>query len=500
MPDLESLFAWIIPMLQQGQQVPSLGQIGNQTPITPPFVGTFPTVGGNAGGQIPGLPQQQNPYAMLETILNNLSNQPLAQAPQPGKVQSILDALQGGIAVALSKDPSSVLTQQLQGRQQQRALREQQLQQRQNMIDSARLQIGVQQATDIAKEQADIRRAQREELREEKIFQRNREAALVDLKKTGIVNQELADMEAKRALDFYRNNKFELLSQAEDKAYINSLPEKDQAALILATRWKTLDPATDSVLLNELARKVVRGRAQLGILEKQLYNRLEGLVADEASAEKEELKKRKVSEREQIEAVTEATKTGQRYAGQQDRFANAFAQQQGAQASRVTSSNFYKNKNDPTIVIDEDQFAKLKGTVQVFDYLPMSEEENVQERNRRFIENAERNKRAVERQKTQPTATNVTGGETIDLANDAAGSRIAELFAKQGLEATRKVILESNAPQQEKLRLMQLLERLSGKKIGVTGTVGAPTSVPSTADERLKKAQEAGKKFQNFKN
>src|SRR4030095_294431 len=138
---------FLLQLIQQQQETPTLGQIANQ-PFTPPF----------AGGSIPGIGVPQgNPYELLQTIISQIQNQPLQQAPEPGKVQSILNALQGGIAVALSKDPSSVLTQQLQGREQQRMLKTQQLQQRQNLINQATLQAGFQQASDLSREQAQVR-------------------------------------------------------------------------------------------------------------------------------------------------------------------------------------------------------------------------------------------------------------------------------------------------------------------------------------------------------
>lgn len=480
MPDFQSLFQFLLPLIaQQRQGVPSLEAIYNQQPITPPF----------AGGQIPGLPPQGNPYEILNTVLQNIQNQPLQQAPQPGKVQSILNALAGGLAVAQAKNPGEVLSQQIQGREQQRLLLSQQMQQRQNMLDQARLQVGVNQASDLAREQADYRKFQRESLRADTVYERNRKDALTDLKKTGIVNQELADLEGARALKFYKDNKPTILSRAEDEAYVRSLPERDQKALMLATEWKSLDPSSDSVLLNELAKKVLRGNEQLKPIERQLYNRLEDLRTKEISDVREEKKKREVSEREQIEAVTQATKTGQRYAGQQDRYANAFDAQQGAQASRVTSANFYKHKTQPGVVIDEDQFAKLKGTTEVFDYIPLSEEENVQERNKRYLDNVERNKRLRQRELTQGNKANPSGGAVIDLANDVAGSRIAELFAKQGLEATRKIILDSSAPQEEKLRLLKILEQLSGQKQNLTNPTVTPTpkSTPAPAIQNPEK-------------
>lgn len=459
MPDfgLESLFA-LLPQLQ-GSQIPSLSQIINQ-PVTPGF-------NPQAGGIFPQQQQQQpNPYEALLSILNNLQNQPIAQAPQPSRFQSILNAIGGGAAVLGAKDPSAVLQQQLGQRNQERLIKEQQIQERQRMIDQARLQIGIQQATDLAREQADVRRSQREDLREETKFQRNRVAAIEDLKKSGIVNMELAEMEQIRSMDFWNKNKDILLSQAEDKAYIQSLPERDKQSLGLATEWKFLDPSSDSVMLNNLAKKVIRGRAQLSSIERQLYNRLEDLRAKEDAENKEEAKLLKKAQRENIEAVTEATKTGQRYAGQQDRYANAFAQQQGAEASRVTSDIFMRNSKG--IIMDSDKVKTLP-TLEQLDFQVLPEDEQIKQRAKVFSENAARNRRiqVVENPTAAPifdaTKQQTAPQPTVTSEDDYL---LLDNLKKQGMtkEQLRQTILTSNWSEEDKKRGLQYIE--TGRKEG----------------------------------
>src|SRR5215475_8286019 len=156
---------------------PSLGQIGNQNAaLTPPF---FPQ------DTVP----QGNPYDVLLQVLNNLQNQPLQQAPQPSKFQSILNAIAGGVSVAASKNPGEALAQQLQSREQQRQLQTQQLQQRQNLLDQVRLQVGINQANQLSQEQARAREQQRAYV----IKQKEDESKIPDLKAELGVREEFAN-------------------------------------------------------------------------------------------------------------------------------------------------------------------------------------------------------------------------------------------------------------------------------------------------------------------
>lgn len=425
MPDFANLFSFLAPLLQQIQQggsVPGLGQIANQ-PYTPPF----------AGGQIPGMPPQQNPYAMLEQILNNLSNQPLAQAPQPGKVQSILEAIGGGLAVAQAKNPGEVLSQQFQGRRQERALREQQLQQRQNMIDNARLQIGVQQATDIAREQAQVRSEQRADLREQAREKRQYDLDIKKLKETGQITADLARSNVLADAEFYRTNRDVLNLKNEDRIYFESLNENERAALIRASRWKTLMPEIEQEYLNDIARVVTgASRRQLSTSERSLYNTVSKKVAEEDRAVFEEEMAGKKQKRLTDAAVEEATRSGMRYQGGQnlDRFGNEFSRVLGQEAARAKSGVFMEKNG---VVLDMEDVKRLPNIAdRLTGWTVLPPERQTQEREKAFMQRVEAEKERKASAQQQGVSTATTDATSVGTGQ----SRTDEII--QGLEEALK--------------------------------------------------------------
>lgn len=220
-------------------------------PVTPPFV------------------QQQDPYAGLLQVLSNLSN-PVSQ-PQQSKFQQIMNMIANAAAVGISNDPGAALAQQFAQQRQERLMQQQQMQERQNMLDQLKIDIALKKGDQLAQQQYDTQKEERQ--RKYKLEDRE-----LDLKeKIDAENRRLEDEKAKELwkLDHLRDD-LEIREQvklkyAEDwlgleekTTKIKNYDKKLGDAIELSSAYQLADPDTDPTKFDKIAKK------RLGIIQEPL--------------------------------------------------------------------------------------------------------------------------------------------------------------------------------------------------------------------------------------
>lgn len=265
-PDMTSLLnAFMLPPQQQ-----------EQPPIRVPAVS--PAIMDSAMFN----PPQGDPYVALTAMLNNLSNQPLAQAPKMSTLDIVMDSIARAAAVGASQSPGETLTGFIKEKGQRRQENVEAERQRQNLINTAKIQAGFQQATDLAKEQARAREQGRgftyemkagevgeaREIRKEaRAYKRT-----IDLKEADL---RFAERERENALFFENKNEAMINILRKNKILLDMLPQQNQEKIKMLSMWQSIDPDTDPDKFKTIAEKMTgMSRIPLTPSEKQLMNRV----------------------------------------------------------------------------------------------------------------------------------------------------------------------------------------------------------------------------------
>jgi|SRR5215470_1011183 len=455
----------LVPFFQL--PTPSLGDIANQSALTPPF----------AGGSIPGIGAPQgNPYDSLFQLLQQLQNSPLYQPKPESKIQQILQAIAGGVSVAASKNPGETLAQQLQARQAQKNLVTQQIQQRQNLLDQFRIQGAFQQASDISKQQGRIQELNQEDLlsqkKETRAYQRQQETeqrslGLID--KQNRLSEESAARNRQALLDFEYNNRDFRNTLEADKAMYSRMPELDAKAEQQAILWKGLDPTTDIGIIRQVAKKWVGAdKTQYSDIEKQLTNRFAQL---QATAEKEMFDAKLAQEKAlgtRTAAEAEATAKGERYPGSFNPFEKARQAGLGALSAKTVSERFFRNTQNPSEVIDKETWDKMD-FLQKQNYRALNDTENQQYKLQRYNEILDQQKQQKQQQdQNNPNVTNATGMQPISDVQD----KIFQLYnsKKYSNPELQKIISTSSYTDAEKKEGLDFLQTLTGQPMGSVPT------------------------------
>lgn len=487
-PDIFPSLLQILPYLQQQQQqTPSLLDIANQgtgtdlsgvDPLTLLRLG-IPSVGGagNIGQSV--TPEQNDPYSILEQMLNNLQNQPLAQR-QPSKLDSIINAIASGVSVLGSRDPSATLSQQLTQRSQQRQIENQALQNRQQFFDQFRLQLAGAKANRLASEQEQIRQENRQDIREqqkeERAFEYGGKALTRELK----TRQDFEEKGKQIALDFQLKNRDFLSRIRRDEAIDRNYPEQQQRSRDLELIFAGLAPETDYSTIQRIARKFSGlDITEATPAESQLLNKFSKLYGETVGQQKKLGIEKTKAEIENIKAVTQATISGQRYQQRLPTTGNdpitaykiGAARQAADDISKLESTQFYVSKKDPSIIIPNDQFTRLS-LPQQFDYIPLSAEQNEQLKTKK---KDELNKKLQEILNSPKGSTSPIGSPIA--TPDGARLKIIENIPQQILDGFAQMV-QSGKYTDEQLQNTLKANNLTPEQIDAL--IGTPKTIDTT--------------------
>jgi hypothetical protein len=415
------------------------------------------------GGASPiGQPPQGDPYAALQGIINNLNNQPIVQTPPLGALQTILDSLAQGAAVLASPDPGAVLSGQIKQRKDERLMREQALQRRQDLVNQAKLQLGFQQATDLSREQADYRKEQRANVQE---FAK--EARQVNLfKKQKDIEAESAKSMAQWNEEFEAKNEPARLRRLQNKAVIDLLPDKFKQAAIWEADVRALMPNADPNIIQSIIDK------KSGINPEPINSKEQEFIVKVNEAHFREAKERYELTKEKTKAdITESKQRGQAalisanaqmISAKNTAANNTMANWATKQKLDIMETQFYKTPSGSVVSIDEVNKLPVQ---EKYTSIALSPEENVKEQQRRI----QQINQAVGQSQQQTNAVN-------QQLQQASGQRFSDAEVMQALEYARQ---NGKTPEQTKLILKasgatdEQINRLMGTK----PIANAPSSV-----------------------
>jgi len=467
----------LVPFFQL--PTPSLGQIGNQNAaLTPPF---FPQ------DTVP----QGNPYDVLLQVLNNLQNQPLQQAPQPSKFQSILNAIAGGVSVAASKNPGEALAQQLQSREQQRQLQTQQLQQRQNLLDQVRLQVGINQANQLSQEQARAREQQRAYV----IKQKEDESKIPDLKAELGVREEFAN-KAREDVQKFNEKYHDKIRQWQQEGIVDTnIPKQQENFQLTRNLIAGLDDKNTPYDIREEVARRLTGLDQTQPSEKikpylDDFEKKIAVFNQKATNAKISLEE---AQAEEHRAVAKATASGQRYLANQqfnpDNILNkGLITNLSDELSKNLNKRFYRDNSNPNVIIDDNQLRSL-GIMGMNKYTPLTDQENDAYIMQRMRDS--KNKIDQLMQKGQGSGDinqiNPSGANTFDITNDKVGQYLVASINKDPSDTNRQalakqVLTMTTVPQDKKALYLQILQ--------IPQPTGANTTTPTQPQTREDKQLE----------
>jgi hypothetical protein len=383
-----------------------------------------------------GQPPQGDPYAALQGIINNLNNQPIVQTPPPGALQTILDSLAQGAAVLASPDPGAVLSGQIKQRKEERLMREQALQRRQDLVNQAKLQLGFQQATDLSKEQASFREEQRRNATE--IAKEGRQIKLFKQQKD--IENESAKSLAQWNEEFEAKNEPARLRRIQNKAIIDLLPDKFKQAAIWEADVRALMPNADPNIIQSIIDK------KSGINPEPINTKEQEFIVKVNEAHFKEAKEIYELNKEKTKAdITESKQRGQAaliganaalISAKNTAANNTMANWATKQKLDIMETQFYKTPSGSVVSIDE--VNKLPLT-EKFQAIALNTQENTAEQQRRI----QQINQAVGQSQKQTNDIN----KQLQLAS---GQQFSDAEVMQALEYARQ---NGKTPEQTKLIL-----------------------------------------------
>jgi len=406
------------------------------------------------GGASPiGQPSQGDPYAALQSIIEGLNNQPVVQTPPPGALQTILDSLAQGAAVLASPDPGAVLSGQIKQRKEERLMREQALQRRQDLVNQAKLQLGFQQATDLSREQADFRKEQRANVQE---FAK--EARQVNLfKKQKDIEAESAKSMAQWNEEFEAKNEPARLRRLQNKAVIDLLPDKFKQAAIWEADVRALMPDADpNIIQSIIDKKSGINPEPINTKEQEFIIKVNEAHFKEASEVRELNKKKIQADISESQMRGKAALIGANAAlisARNTAANNTMANWATKQKLDIMETQFYKTPSGSVVSIDEVNKLPL---IEKFQAIALNAQENTAEQQRRI----QQINKAVGQSQQQTNDIN----KQLQLAS---GQQFSDAEVMQSLEYARQ---NGKTPEQTKLILKasgatdEQINRLMGTK------------------------------------
>src|SRR5262245_26248400 len=194
-------------------------------------------------------PPQGNPYEALDTILNNLNNQPLAQAPPQSLADRIIQGIVSAASVASSRDPGEALGNLIKSKQAERVATTEALRNRQNFVNQAKVQVGFEQARSLAEQQSKIAEENRANFREIAKEKRATQAQIATEKRAlgNYTAQKTTDLDIAKQ-EFEQNeellNKYAPLREARmrHEMLIKDIPEQMQRS----AAWQSIAELTEA--------------------------------------------------------------------------------------------------------------------------------------------------------------------------------------------------------------------------------------------------------------
>jgi hypothetical protein len=419
--------------------------------LTPPFL--TPPFNPQSGGV--GNVSTSDPYAELTNLITQMQGRNLAPPPQ-GKLEQVLNAIAQAAAIAASPEPGTALAGTLQQRQQRKDDLFKFNAARQANLDQIKLQAAVQRATDLAREQADVRK----EIRGE------RADIAKEQRSIGLLKQK-SDIE----LDYQKNlteqnellaQRFEPFKLARERARVitQDYPQQRKDKIEMSTFLTAMLPNLDPVTADVIAAK------RSGLDSDPLTPEEIDLIkqANQEAGKREKTKRdvglasvRAQTARDIAEAeYTRAGKPGQ------DRFANAYQAALGRDTAQGLSGQYVRTTDGQIMTIED----AMKHPIHKYTFKPLTPQEN-------DAEQLKAAKKVVEQRQLMGQQGQIVPETTMKGISPKA-QQVMEYAKKENYtpEQTR-VLLTANGINTEEIN-----------KLVPQGSVIAPTPTPQATRPR----------------
>lgn len=391
-----------------------------------------------------------DPYQKLQEIITGINSQPLPGAKPMGTLEHILTAIAQASAVAASNDPGTVLSGQLKAKADERNAATQAIQNRQNLVNQATLQAGFQQAEGMAREQSEVRKEGR--LFKQEVAKEQRGINLFKQQKQTEADIQLASNKSllEQAEAFEATHEEARNRRKLNAAIIDLLPAKYQGAARWEAEAKTLVPNADPGMLRRIAEK------EAGIVQESLTESEKILKLAVTRAQFDEAKKQRDLSEAKVKAdIKESGQRGQAaliganaamLSAKNQTYNNTMQNWATKQKLDVMETQFYKTPTGEIVSLDEVNKLPVNGGKYTSIALPPAE--NIAEQQRRILQI----NTAVGQTKQQTDIINKKLEQGDQLAN-----QIKEDLKTKTPEQVKQQILNSNLPQSEKDRAMEIL-------------------------------------------
>jgi hypothetical protein len=394
-------------------------------------------------------PQEVDPYQRLQEVIAGINNQPLQGAAPMGTLERVLTAIAQASSVAASNDPGAVLQAQLKAKADQRNAVTQVIQNRQNLVNQATLQAGFQQAEGMSREQAEVRKEGRlfkqkavEDIREVNLFKQKKEIEK-DIQLSA--NKSLLEQnEAFEAANEEARNRRRL-----NAAIIDLLPAKWKDATVWDSNAKLLVPNADPAILERIANK------KAGIDLTPITTQEQELIVKVNKAAFEQNKEQIGLTKRKVEAdITESDRRGraamisanaQAQAARNQAYNDNVANWAKKRQVDILSTQYYKTPSGAIISIDEVNKLPIN---EKYSAIALPAAENIAHQQRLILQMNE----TIQKSQMDTQQVNQQLQQGDQLTN-----QIKEDLKTKTPEQIKQQILNSNLPQSEKNRAMEIL-------------------------------------------
>lgn len=331
--------------------------------LTPPFL--------NQG--VPADPtrivQSGDPYAELESLLNNMQNRAPIAPPQQGTLQTIINALAQGAAIAASPDPGAALGQQLQAKQARSDKFTQMNAEMQNNLQMVKLQSAIDKARSISAEQGEVRKERRQDIYNRQEEQRKL-AASKELKEFDL-NLGIKELQLKE--DFLNASEPARMVREKNKILLEDIPKQRRDALEWEAMATALVQNADPIMAARVGKKLA-GIDPVPFTTAEAAFKAQVDKARFTQAQTDlELKQANIANVKANTAYTLAGKPGS--SAFQDRFGNAYNQALARDVVETLDNQYFKTPDNRILTIEEVSRLPITDPGR-FSSNPLSPEEN----------------------------------------------------------------------------------------------------------------------------
>lgn len=331
--------------------------------LTPPFL--------NQG--VPADPtrivQSGDPYAELEALLTNMQNRAPIAPPQQGTLQTIVNALAQGAAIAASPDPGAALGQQLKDKQ---ARSDKFTQMNAEILRSnemVKLQSAIDKARSMSAEQGEVRKERRQDIYNRQEEQRKL-AASKELKEFDL-NLGMKELQMKE--DFLNASEPARMVREKNKIMLEDIPKQRRDALEWEAMATALVQNADPIMAARVGKKL-SGIDPTPFTQSEAAFKAEVDKARFTQSKTDlELKQANIANVKANTAYTLAGKPGS--SAFQDRFGNAYNQALARDVVETLDNQYFRTPDNR--ILTSDEVRKLVPSDPGFlNVQPLSPEEN----------------------------------------------------------------------------------------------------------------------------